>query len=136
MQLSRVEIRNYKSLRDVTLEPGAISAFDGPNAAGKTNLVDALDFVGDVYRLGLEAAVSHKGGYENICYRHSRRTKAPIGFRIVLKHQVAVRKGPGQGASSRSEVTLDHTFEFRTTSRGIGSPFKVTLEEFHVYDEH
>jgi predicted ATPase len=134
MQLSRVEIRNYKSLRDVTIEPGAVSVFVGPNAAGKTNLVDALDFLGDVYRWGLEAAVSHKGGYENICYRHSNRTKAPIGFRIVLKHQVAARKETGRKAPHPREVTFDHTFEFRTSSRGIGAPFKVTLESLLVYE--
>src|ERR1700687_1853947 len=135
MQLMRFEIRNYKSLRDVTIEPGALSVFVGPNAAGKTNLVDALDFLGDVYRWGLEAAVSHKGGYENICYRHSRRTKAAIKFRIVLKHQVARQGGPDQEASHRREVTLDHTFEFRTTSRGIGAPFKLTFEELLVYEK-
>ncbi|HVR08623.1 MAG TPA: AAA family ATPase, partial [Thermoanaerobaculia bacterium] len=133
MRLARVEISNYKSLRDVTFAPGAVSVLVGPNAAGKSNLVDALDFIGDVYRWGLEAAVRHKGGYENICYRHSRRTKAPIRFRVILTDRV--RAGRGSHPRPMQDVTLDHTLEFRTSSQGIGSAFTVNLERLQVYEE-
>jgi predicted ATPase len=131
MHLSRVEIRNYKSLRDVTFEPGAVSVFVGPNAAGKTNFADALDFLGDVYRWGLEAAVSRKGGYENISYRHSRRTKAPIQFRVILKDV----KARSAERPVLVHVTFDHCFEFRAESRGIGANFTVAHESLVVYEE-
>jgi predicted ATPase len=133
MQLSRVEIRNYKSLRDVTIEPGAISVFVGPNAAGKTNFVDALDFLGDVYRWGLEAAVSHKGGYENISYRHSRRTKAPLQFRLIFTTKIIdpyrLRK-----ENPIRDLSIEHTFDLRTGSQGIEAPFGVTSEKLLVYE--
>jgi len=55
----------------------------GANAAGKSNLADCLDFLGKVYSLGLEAAIKQKGGYENICYRKSRRATSPMYFSVV-----------------------------------------------------
>lgn len=82
MRLTRLEIQNYKSLRKIAMEPTPLMALVGPNASGKTNFADALDFLGITYRLGLEPAVAAKGGYENICYRASRRSKAPIVFRL------------------------------------------------------
>jgi|ERR1700687_748554 len=135
MQLMRLEIRNYKSLREVTIEPGAVSVFVGPNAAGKTNLVEAIDFLGDVYRWGLEPAVSHKGGYENICYRHSRRSKAAIQLRAVIKGKASdLGQWKPKGTAAGAGVILDHSFEFRTSSRGIGAPFLVTREHFVVLE--
>jgi len=54
MRLKRLEIRNYKSLRDVVIEPTPLPVLVGPNAAGKSNFADALDFLGEVYRWDLE----------------------------------------------------------------------------------
>src|SRR3712207_1270278 len=85
MRLLRLEIHNYKSLRNVAIEPTPLAVFVGPNGAGKTNLADALDFLAHAYRWDLESAVAQKGGYENICYRDSRRSKDPIQFRIVTE---------------------------------------------------
>ena len=134
MRLSRLEIQNYKSLRDVVIEPGPLSVFVGANATGKTNFTDAIDFLGDVYRLGLEDAVSRKGGYENICYRNTRRSKAGLRFRVVLQGH---RDGlwidrTGELSAGLHDVTLDHTFEFRTKSQGIEAPFAVSAESISV----
>lgn len=137
MRLKRLEIRNYKSLKDVAIEPTPLAVFVGPNAAGKTNLADALDFLGHTYRWDLESAVAQKGGYENICYRDARRSKDPIRFRIVsdltlgsldlfaLSPQERVERGDGI-------FFLDHLFEFRAKSRGIQSPFAVESERIVV----
>lgn len=118
MKLKRLEIHNYKSLRNVVLEPARLSVFVGPNAAGKSNLADALDFLGDVYRWDLENAVKKKGGYENICFRQSARSQAPIRFRLIL-----------EVPSDSFLLLFDHVFELKTQSRGIGASFYISAEE-------
>ncbi len=118
MRLKRLEIRNYKSLRNVVIEPTPLTVLVGPNAAGKSNFADALDFLGEVYRSGLEGAVAKKGGYENICYRHAKRSSAPIRFRVKLH---------------LDRFLFDHAFEIRATSRSLGSPFRISFEEFSAY---
>lgn len=84
LRLKSLTIKNYKSLRNVTFEPGNFSVLVGPNGAGKSNLADALDFLANVYRDGLEMAIQRKGGYENILYRKQRRTKSALEFEVVL----------------------------------------------------
>jgi predicted ATPase len=129
MQLSRVEIRNYKSLRDVAIEPGPVTVLVGPNGAGKTNFVDALGFLGDVYRLGLEKAVSLRHGYENISYRHPLHSTAAIHFRVVLNDRL-----PDPGRDDFSDVRLEHEFAFGTDSRNGGASYVVTGESLRVYE--
>ena len=41
--LERLTVRNFKSLRDVTVELPRLSVLFGPNAAGKSNLLDAIE---------------------------------------------------------------------------------------------
>lgn len=40
--IRRVKITNYKSLRDIEIHLSPLTVFIGPNAAGKSNLFDAL----------------------------------------------------------------------------------------------
>ena len=37
--LSRIHVEGFRSLRDVTLDPGRITVLIGPNGAGKSNLL-------------------------------------------------------------------------------------------------
>lgn len=45
MRVSELWIRNFKSLRDVRLELNQFNLVVGPNGSGKTNLIDALEFL-------------------------------------------------------------------------------------------
>ena len=125
MRLHRLEIHNYKSLRNVAIEPTPLSVFVGPNAAGKTNLADAIDFLRHVYAWGLEKAVAYKGGYENICYRDSRRSKEPITFRLVLE----LPWKPVEKRAKSECVRVDHSFSFKARAGRIPSRFVVISEQ-------
>lgn len=141
MFLKRLEIHNYKSLRNVVLEPGPLSVFVGPNAAGKSNLADALEFLALAYRWDLERAVANKGGFENIRFRGARRTQEPIRFRAVsevleplpglagffLRDQLApTEEEPG------TRVLIDHRFECRTLLSSSEAAFSVAAEELVI----
>jgi predicted ATPase len=135
MRLHEVEIHNYKSLRNVFISPSPLSVLIGPNAAGKSNFCDALDFLGEAYRLGLEIAVARKGGYENLCYRRLRRSKAPIRFRIKFELTPEDWHGPpyfSPRALEKSNTIFEHAFELRAESQSIGAPFFVSLEELQI----
>jgi AAA15 family ATPase/GTPase len=69
MRLRNLSIHNYKSLRHVSFAPTNMPVLVGPNASGKTNIADAIDFLSEVYTHGLEIAVAGKGGYENTAFR-------------------------------------------------------------------
>ena len=68
-----LEIGNFKSidsLRICGLAP--FSVFAGANGSGKSNFLDALDFVSVFVRHGIEAALQQHGGIQNIRSRKRR----------------------------------------------------------------
>jgi predicted ATPase len=44
-RISRVILRNYKSIRQCDVSLGSITFLVGPNGAGKSNFVEALRFL-------------------------------------------------------------------------------------------
>jgi predicted ATPase len=118
--INEISVTNYKSLKDVTVSLRPVSFFCGPNASGKTNLAEALDFLSEVFRNGLQYAVAEKGGFYNICFRRQRRTKGAIGFRIVGETKIQ------RDSILRYEVR----FTFRAQTQAIRSRFIVEEEEY------
>lgn len=45
MEIRELNIKNYKSIKDITIKnPNSFTVFVGPNAAGKSNIFEALEF--------------------------------------------------------------------------------------------
>ena len=133
MEIEQLGVSRYRSLGEVSLRPGRVMVLVGPNNAGKTNLVDAIDFVAEAYRFGLELAVARKGGFENIAHRKQRRTKSPIQFQVQallsiddLRRWTLLRR-----PSSVPDGTLFrviHNFALSARSQAIRADFRVAWE--------
>jgi len=125
--IKEISITNFKSLKKVTVLLKPVSFFCGPNASGKTNLAEALDFLSQVFRGGLQYAVAEKGGFYNICFRRMRRTKGAIGFSIIGSSNL-----PKLG-----RVEFDFRFSFGTHTEAIRADFLVESEhyQFTFFDE-
>jgi predicted ATPase len=66
--LTRLRVKNFRLLRDVdiTFEQDVPTVFVGPNASGKSTVLEVLDFLGRCSREGLQAAVAAHGGMDSI----------------------------------------------------------------------
>ncbi len=80
--------RNFS--RETSLALRGRAFFVGPNASGKSNILDALRFMRDVAAMGLDDAVSVRGGMRDVRSLHARQFP---GVRI------AVDAGPRDGSS-------------------------------------
>ena len=84
--IKAVEIRNYKSLAQVTVtDLGPFTVLVGPNASGKSNFVDALAFVQECLSESIELALKKRGGISAV--RHIGRIgcrPTDIEFRIMM----------------------------------------------------
>jgi len=56
--LKQLHLKNWRSLRDVTIDFTPITVFIGANSSGKTNIIDALKFRRDSTRNGGRQAIS------------------------------------------------------------------------------
>ena len=45
MRVGKLHIKNFRSIEELDIELQSLSAFIGPNNAGKSNILDALDLI-------------------------------------------------------------------------------------------
>lgn len=59
---STLEIENFKSFREANIDLSSLNVVIGPNAAGKSNLLDIIRFIRDLVQYDLRNAISLQGG--------------------------------------------------------------------------
>jgi predicted ATPase len=69
--LTRVKLKNYKSIAACDVELGPLTFLVGPNGSGKSNFLDALRFVADGLRNSLDHALRDRGGIQEVRRRSS-----------------------------------------------------------------
>jgi len=111
--LKRVQIKNYKSIAEAVVELNQFTVFVGPNAAGKSNFLDALSFVSDCLTSSVELALKERGGIGSVRWRSSGSGGRPPNFGMRLSMEL----GPGRSA--------EYAFEIGAVKGGV---FKVKEE--------
>ena len=67
--ITRVRLKNFRSIAECDVELGPLTILVGPNGSGKSNFLHALDFVADALNDGLETAVRRRGGMNSLLSR-------------------------------------------------------------------
>ena len=76
MLISNIKLKNWRNFQSLDLPLRDVSYVLGPNASGKSNLLDALRFLRDVSKTkggGLQAAIAERGGISKVRCLHARR---------------------------------------------------------------
>ena len=76
MLISNIRLKNWRNFQSLDLPLRDVTYVLGPNAAGKSNLLDALRFLRDVSKTkggGLQAAIAERGGISKVRCLHARR---------------------------------------------------------------
>ena len=64
--ITRVALKNYKSIAACDVELGPLMFLVGPNGAGKSNFLDSLRFVADALNSSLDHAIRDRGGINDV----------------------------------------------------------------------
>ncbi len=112
--ITKVWAKNFRSIEFAELELDPLTVLVGPNASGKSNLMDILGFLGDAARLGLETATTRRGGIDSIGRKSpTGRVLGPeIGYQYrflwgTLNYAVALmRKSKGEYWVKRESARL------------------------------
>ena len=108
--LTRIALRNYKSIAACDVQPAQLSFLVGPNGSGKSNFLDALRFVADALRFSLDHALRDRGGVNEVRRRSGGH---PNHFGIRLDYRLP---------------TADGRYAFRVAAKP-GGGYRVQREE-------
>ncbi len=161
-RLTRVRLRNYRSIRSCDVELGALTCLVGPNGSGKSSFLDALQLVGQGLRGDLVGAIGERGGVGQLL---SRGAPDDALIEIVLdgrcpgeRFRYEVHLAPTEDGSYRidrewcgvwpddwleedgpaAEFRSDHVSEHELTaepSRRLYLPSAVGFSEFSPYSQ-
>lgn len=127
--LTRIEIDGFKSFRDFALDVPPFLVIIGRNAAGKSNLFDAIQFLG---RLAgdplLEAAQHMRGDVADLFHRHTDETAVSImsfGVEVLLGRSVTDAFGD-TAEVNHSRLRYELAIELRPTGNsGAKRPYVI-----------
>ena len=115
-QISRVILKNYKSIRRCDVSLGALTFLVGPNGAGKSNFVEALRFLSYALSTSLEQALENRAGFQSIAHRGPERASSinfgiffNLGRNVKAQYSVeirAVQDGPAVVTAEDCSVDL------------------------------
>ena len=87
--VTRIALRNYKSIAACDVQLAPLSFLVGPNGCGKSNFLDALRFVAEALRFSLDHALRDRGGILEV-RRRSGGHPNHFGIRLDLQLPRAV----------------------------------------------
>lgn len=104
--ITRIVLRNYKSVSACDVRPAQLSFLVGANGSGKSNFLDSLRFVSDSLRYSLDHALRDRGGINEVRRRSSGH---PTHFGIRLEFELENAAGHyafNVGAKKRGEYEI------------------------------
>lgn len=132
-------VQHFKSIEDINLKLGPINVLVGQNGVGKSNIIDAIKFVRDALRDGLDQAITSRHGIQSI-----RQWSPTRPFNVSVKVGVKLDDGRWAGTgdfgftiSSTQEnysihrEELNWSGEVRFLSR-VRSRLREKRRKFHV----
>jgi predicted ATPase len=125
MQILKLDIDGYRSLRKVSWEPGPLNVIIGPNGAGKSNLLRLLELLATSARGQLGKYIQDSGGMDPLVWDGISE-----GICIAVKTSPVEQ---GRGVQSDSL-----TYELQLQRVGKGSAYRIgheQLAKMHDYEQ-
>ena len=107
--ISRVCLKNYKSIAECDVRLGPLTILVGPNGSGKSNFLDALAFLARAVQTTLAEAIDERGGVDEIIRRVPDRSDS---FTIAI--EANVEENP-----AAYEIQVDRSAELITESASV-----------------
>ena len=126
--IKRMRICNFKSLRDTVIELGKFNVLIGPNASGKTNIIQALKLLRDIMDPGVLNPFADYWGYANAVWMRdeSLNVRFELDFTDGSRYELEVTGAGGRFEVVREFVKID---SLRVRREGLSISVRVKDEE-------
>lgn len=107
--LSKLILQNWRSFHKAEADLSPLHLITGPNASGKTNLLDAVQFLHDLARPsggGMQQALESRGGIQNIRTQDTRgpvRITAEIQGTYTWRYEIEILQIAPKGHRLKAE---------------------------------
>jgi predicted ATPase len=82
--IKKIRVRNFLSLKEVTLELGINNVVVGPNMSGKSNLIDCFRFLTTMVTQGLNKAFLDRGGFHEVVWKGGEESRIQFGLTVEI----------------------------------------------------
>jgi predicted ATPase len=108
--ITRLQVQNFKSLRDLDLELGPLNVLVGPNMSGKSNILSAFKFLHQFMfpqagLQGLGYAVAQHGGINELLWKGDEKGAYPGTISKLIR--LAVEAGEEADSNSKFKYALE-----------------------------
>lgn len=94
MPIDHIEIRGYKSIRELDLELGALNILIGANGAGKSNFLTMFSLSNALAHQRLQLFVGAAGGADTLLHYGHQTTEAIEGKLTIANHYYGIALAP------------------------------------------
>lgn len=109
--LKKIEIKNFKSLKDCSIELRDFNVVIGQNASGKTNFVELFKLLRKIYADGEPFPFLDWWGYDNVVW--DRKEELPITIKLFF-------------------ASNGYNYSFETIFTGVGGKFQILKEALEI----
>ena len=121
--LTRLQIKNFRSLADVSVDVRPVNVLFGPNGSGKSTLLDTIRFVRDCTKRGVDEASSYRSHGIGMLWDKADQ-EANISIKIetdLAGYEVLFGFSSGRIEPSVGEILYSKPRDLRLIDRKIGS---------------
>jgi len=126
MSIRRIEVKNFKSFKELKIDLGKFNVIIGANASGKSNFVHIFEFLRDITSSGLNNAISMQGGVEYLRNMNIGASE-PLSIKVVSDQEFRWGLETKVGLIGIKTYEVIYEFALRFNKRGSG--FRIVNDE-------
>jgi len=119
MSIKRIEVKNFKSFKELKIDLGKFNVVIGANASGKSNFVHIFKFLRDAKNSGLDNAISMQGGVEYLRNMNIGASE-PLSIKVVSDQELGFGQQTKEGLIGIKTYETTYEFTLRFNKRGSG----------------
>lgn len=134
--LKRLKINNFKSLVNFEINfNNLFHAIIGPNNSGKTNLIEAINFISKLMKsIEIYKVIERMGGFDQILYFNAKEKTISFEIEIELNENVYQYEFEFSNKSILKEkLIINNQIQLESTGKGKGNAFDNVEKKFKEF---